>query len=232
MPFEKPAPRIALIHALAESVAPAQAAFRDHWPAAYPFDLLDSALAVDLAESGRLDAPMMERFQTLADYAAGTVGKAGATAGILFTCSAFGPAIDQVKKRLSIPVLRPNESAFDAALDKGGRIGIVVSFGPSAPSLHSELLSMAADRGQAVQADVAVAEGALAALKAGDTATHDRIVLQAAESLRAANILILGQFSLARAQSLLQSRLNVPVLSTPVAAVEALRRRCLPFEKV
>ncbi len=112
-----PAPRIALIHALAESVAPIRAAFATHWPGAACFDLLDTSLSADLAAAGRLEAEMIARFRTLARYAAGTSGAGGQTAAILFTCSAFGPAIEAVKAGLSIPVMRPNEAAFEQALE-------------------------------------------------------------------------------------------------------------------
>nr|WP_295837486.1 aspartate/glutamate racemase family protein [uncultured Azospirillum sp.] len=223
-------PRIALIHALEESVAPARAAFRTHWPEARFFDLLDTSLAVDLAEAGRLDEAMMGRFRTLADYAAGTVGAGGRTAGILFTCSAFAPAIDAVKPRLPIPVLRPNESAFEAAMAIGSRIGIVVSFGPSADSLRTELLAMAAAAGRRVEVIVAIADGALAALKSGDGDGHDGRVAETAGQLASCDVVVLGQFSMARAQARLQPLLSVPVLTTPAAAVEALRRlTALPF---
>jgi hypothetical protein len=109
------ATRVALIHALHESVLPARAAFADLWPEAFCFDLLDTSLAADLAYCG-LDETLMGRFELLADYAGKTTGHAGKTAGILFTCSAFGAAIDQLKERLTIPVLRPNEAAFEEAL--------------------------------------------------------------------------------------------------------------------
>ncbi|BAI75033.1 hypothetical protein AZL_b03700 (plasmid) [Azospirillum sp. B510] len=221
-------PRIALIHALEESVAPARAAFRAHWPEARIFDLLDTSLSADLAEAGRLDRAMMRRFGTLAGYAAGTAGVGGRTAGILFTCSAFAPAIDAVKTRLPIPVLRPNEAAFEAALAIGDRIGIVVSFGPSAASLRTELLEMAKAVGRRIEVTVAVADGALPALKSGDGAGHDERVARTADRLRDCDVVILGQFSLARAEVTLQPLLDVPVLTTPGTAVEALRRRASP----
>ena len=47
-------PRIALIHALEESVAPIRAAFREAWPEAFAFDLLDTSLAIDRAHAGVL----------------------------------------------------------------------------------------------------------------------------------------------------------------------------------
>ena len=65
--------RIALIHALAHSVAPINEAFARDWPEAVRMNLLDDSLSADLARSGRgLDAAMHERFQRLAQYAVDT----------------------------------------------------------------------------------------------------------------------------------------------------------------
>lgn len=217
--------RIVLIHALEDSVAPARAAFAARWPQAQIFDLLDTSLSADLAHAGQLDATMMARFATLADYAASTEGVGGRTAGILFTCSAFAPAIDAVKRRHSIPVLRPNEAAFEAALELGGHIGLVVSFGPSAASLSAELSAMAEARGQRATIEVAVAEGALAALKAGNPDGHDHRVAEAAARLSGKDVIVLGQFSLARAKAAVSARIERPVLTTPASAVDALRAR-------
>lgn len=202
----------------------ARAAFRLQWPEALTFDLLDTSLATDLAYRGELDAAMMERFDFLADYAHRSVGEGGKAAGILFTCSAFGPAIDAVKRRLSIPVLRPNEAAFEAALAHGDTIGLVVSFGPSLPALSRELGAMAEKLGRAITIKTARAEGALEALKKGDGETHDRLVAEAGSRLDGVDAIILGQFSLARAQSRLQAAVRAPVLTTPDSAVEKLRR--------
>jgi hypothetical protein len=55
-------------------------------------NLLDDSLSTDLALAGRLDDAMTARFVLLARYAVET----GADA-ILFTCSAFGPAIDAAR---------------------------------------------------------------------------------------------------------------------------------------
>lgn len=221
-------PRIALIHALEESVLPARRAFADLWPDAFCFDLLDTSLAIDLAHAGQLDAAMMARFQTLADYAAANSGLGGETRSILFTCSAFGPAIDAVKARLNIPVYRPNEAAFEAALDLGARIALIVTFAPSLPSLIAELHAMAHAKGIAVQITPVLAEGALAALKAGDGDAHDAAVLRACTDLAPQDAVVLGQFSLTRAAAVLVPTLSCPILTTPGCAVTALRARLTP----
>jgi Asp/Glu/hydantoin racemase len=227
LPATDPVARIALIHALEESVAPARRAFARHWPEAFAFDLLDTSLAVDRAHAGRLDDTMTRRFHALADYVVTYAGKGGRTAGILFTCSAFGPAIDAVKARTAIPVLRPNEAAFAAALGVGDRLGLIVSFEPSRLSLEHELRAMAtAQRRDATIVSVTAA-GALEALKAGDGDRHDSLVAEAVARLGDVDAVILGQFSLARAYDSAARATSSPVITTPRSAVEALRAKVL-----
>jgi Asp/Glu/hydantoin racemase len=217
--------RIALIHALEESVLPARKAFAEAWSEAFCFDLLDTSLAVDLETAGRLDESMMNRFETLARYSLAHQGKAGATRAILFTCSAFGPAIDALKALMPVPVLRPNEAAFEQALEQGSRIGLVVTYEPSLVSLRDELMAMARQRGREVEVMPILAVGALAALKVGDGERHDQLVAGACSALADLDVLVLGQFSLARAAAAVQRVVSAPVLTTPGCAVEGLRRR-------
>ncbi|MFC4307745.1 aspartate/glutamate racemase family protein [Steroidobacter flavus] len=216
-------PRIALIHALAESLPPIHQAFKQHWPEAIPFDVFDSSLAPDLAHAGKLEPAMIDRFLTLGRYAAAAEGEGGRTAAILFTCSAFGPAIDAVKKALPMPVLRPNEATFNRALDMGRHIGLMVTFPPSLPALEAELRQMAAERGVEISITSRVIEGALAALKSGDGEKHDRLAAAVAAEMPSTDCLILGQFSLAQAAPAVQAAVSSPVLTTPRTAVEQLR---------
>ncbi|MDR6267011.1 aspartate/glutamate racemase family protein [Roseobacter sp. N2S] len=229
------APRIALIHALEESVAPIRDAFARLWPEARGADLLDASLSADLLAAGRLDDAMKQRFLTLGRYAAtgtgadaGTGTGQGDTRAVLFTCSAFGPAIDGVKADLSIPVLRPNEAAFAEALEAGSRIALVVTYPPSLPALTHELEQMAAARGQSISITPILADGALRALKAGDGAGHDALVLEACKNLGPQDAIVLGQFSLARAATALMPHVEGPIFTTPDSAVRALRRLVLP----
>ncbi len=239
-------PRIALIHALAHSPAPVNEALDRLWPQAQRMNLLDDSLSADLARSGQLDGAMTQRFMTLADYAVAT----GAHA-ILFTCSAFGPCIDAVKARhAGLPVLKPNEAMVDEAqglwrdqqslqvfqaktadtahLTPQAAIGLIASFGPTLQSMPAEFASDVALR-------TALAVGAMDALNAGDTATHDRAAADAAEHLvrQGCAVIALAQFSLARAAPAVRQRLAslgyaVPVLTTVDSSVARLQTALAP----
>jgi len=213
-------PRIALIHALTHSIAPINEALARDWPDARRMNLVDDSLSADLARAGALDAAMTARFIALGDYAAAT----GADA-ILFTCSAFGPCIDAVKRKLApLPVLKPNEAMVDEAAAMvrahGGRVGLLATFAPT-------LASMPAEFPADVPLRTALADGALDALNRGDMAAHDQAALRAAQRLAAdgCTVIALAQFSLARAHALIADATGLPVLTTPDSAVRALRRR-------
>ncbi len=205
--------RIALIHALRHSPPPIEDAFARLWPGQTLMNLLDDSLSADLAREGRLTPRMTERFLTLARYAAGT----GADA-ILFTCSAFGPCIEACARDLApMPVLKPNEAMIEQALGMGKRIGLLVSFPGTIPSMTPEFPA-------GITVVPKIAEGALAALDAGDGATHDRLAAEAARDLRDCDAIALGQFSLARAKTLVEQASGRPVLTTPDTAVLKLKR--------
>ncbi|MDB6169385.1 MAG: hypothetical protein JWM88_2249 [Verrucomicrobia bacterium] len=223
-PSSPPRPRIGLIHALAQSQPPVLAAFAALWPEAETFNLLDDSLAPDLAATGSLDQAMMDRFLALATYAAQAGPRESATRGILFTCSAFGPAIERVQRVLGLPVLKPNEAAFEQALESGKKIGLVATFPSALTPMLAEFRAMAQASGRDATIEAKVADGALAALCEGALEKHDALIADAAQALGPMDVLVLGQFSMARAAGLVSARTGTRVLTTPEAAVAKMRR--------
>lgn len=221
-------PRIALIHATPVAMAPVAAAFARLWPEADAQHLLDDRLSADLARQGRLTAPLTQRFVDLARYAV-----AAGARGVLFTCSAFGPAIEAAGRAIAVPVHKPNEAMFlealaVAAAGENLRVGLLSTFAPSIAPMQGELLALAAAQGRRVVVESACAAGALEALSGGDAAGHDRRVAAQAEALRHCDVVMLGQFSMARACAQVAERLGRPVLSSPDSAVRRLRRSLAP----
>ncbi|KAF0232121.1 MAG: Asp/Glu/Hydantoin [Beijerinckiaceae bacterium] len=205
--------RIALIHALRHSPPPIEAAFAALWPEPVLMNLLDDSLSSDLARDGQLTEAMTARFLTLARYAVET-----GAAGILFTCSAFGPCIDAVKREFpKIPVLKPNEAMIEEAVAAGGKIGLMATFAPTLASMPPEFPA-------AITLVPKLAAGALAALDRGEGAEHDRLAAEAARDLAGCDAIALAQFSLARAADAVHRATGLPVLTTPQSAVRKLRR--------
>ncbi len=204
--------RIALIHALRHSPPPIEAAFRALWPEPALMNLLDDSLSADLARDGHLTEVMTQRFLALASYAVGT-----GAAGILFTCSAFGPCIEAVKREFpDIPVLKPNEAMIEEAVAAGATIGLMATFAPT-------LVSMPAEFPPGITLVPKLVEGALAALDRGEVAEHDRLAAAAATSLSGCDVIALAQFSLARAAEGVARASGRKVLTTPESAVRKLR---------
>lgn len=212
-------PRIALIHAVATAIPPIQHAFKEGWPEAALSNLLDDDLMPAYTREGGLTPHITERICALALYAART----GAD-GILFTCSVFPQAEDMAKQLVRVPLLKPDEAMIAAALDAGTRIGVVATNPPAAPAAAAQLVAGAQSRGVEIQVVQSVAAGAFAIGNAGDAATHDRMVIEAAERIAAeVDVLCLAQVSMALARVAVQAKVKVPVLTSPATAVARLK---------
>ncbi|MEJ8836752.1 aspartate/glutamate racemase family protein [Ramlibacter sp. AN1133] len=219
------APRIALIHATPLAMEPIQAAFQRQWPQVRTLNLLDDSLSHDRAQAGRLTDELVRRFEELARYAQ----HAGAS-GILFTCSAFGPAIEAAGRATGLPTLKPNEAMFEQALAlaRGSRplhLGLVATFQASLPSMTEELQDMARRRGIAIDLRTVFVPEAMDDLAQGRPADHHRKIAQAARALAHCDAVMLAQFSMAAALPIVQAELPCPLFSSPDCAVRALMQR-------
>jgi Asp/Glu/hydantoin racemase len=204
-------PRIALIHAVTVAMAPVHEAFRQLWPEAECVDILDTSLSRDR----ELTPAMIDRFLLLAKYA-----EDNGAAGILFTCSAFGEAIEAAADKAKVPVLKPNEAMFAAALAAGKRLGMLATFGPSVAGMEAEFREIAGDK--AALSSFCV-PGAMKALQAGDAAEHDQLLAIAAPRFADYDALLLAHFSTSRAAAAVKVAVRCPVLTAPGAAVIKLK---------
>ena len=101
---------IGLIHALEESEQPIRDSFQKLWPEVKLNEYSDFQLSVDRA-NGLDEALISSRIIDLGEQAVNDQVDA-----ILYTCSAFGEAIEVAKNRFNLPILKPNESAFKKAI--------------------------------------------------------------------------------------------------------------------
>lgn len=210
--------RIALIHAVPAAMQPVEEAFKTHWREPRRTNLLDDSLAPDREQAGRLTSALSERIIALARYAV-----ASGSDGVLFTCSAFGEAIDAAAAALTAPVLKPNEAMFDAALQIGGSVGMLATFAPAVASMEEEFAAMARERSSPASLTTVVAPGAREALLAGELQRHNCLIADAASDLGDCNVIMLAHFSMASAASVVAERTGLPTLAAPESAVLKLR---------
>lgn len=210
--------RIALIHAVTVAIEPVRNAVAEIWPAADCVNLLDDSLSPDRARDSDLTPEMTARIRFLADYALG-IG----AGGVLFTCSAFGPAIEAAAAQLPIPVLKPNEAMFTEAIGRGRRIGMLATFAPSVGSMTKEFEDAAIAAATDATLRTVLVEPALTALKAGDAETHNHLLAERAADLDDCDVVMLAHFSTSRARRAVEAVLGPRVLTSPDAAVSYLK---------
>ena len=223
--------RVALVHATPLAMQPIASSFLKVWPEANCMNVLDDCLSKDLARDGGMTPAMTQRVIEIASYAKGCGAQA-----IQFTCSAFGPAIDEASKKIGLPVLKPNEAMFDEALAicagrKNARVGLLTTFEPATASMSEEWAEATANLKVKPEFVTACAKGALEALNAGDASLHDQLVLARAKTLADCDVIMLGQFSMARSQSMVAEVIGKTVLSSPDSAVLKLKKMLQPSQE-
>ena len=210
--------RIVLLHATPIAMAPIQGAFAAAWPEAEIVNLLDEGLTIDRAREADLSDRMIARFVAFGQY-----GAAMDADGILVACSAFGPAIDRLAACVEIPVLKPNEAMFHAAVAAGDNIGMLATFGPSVPTMTAEFNEHVASVGSKARLTTVVVPAAIDCLRAGDAATHNRLVAEYAPRLEGCDAIMLAHFSTSRAAEAVRAAVPTPVFTAPEAAVTRMR---------
>ncbi len=210
--------RIGLIHSVIPAIAAVESALREHWPEAQAASLYDESLYIDLAPDRSLTPAHFDRIARLLRYSAGC----GADA-ILVTGSLFGPAVVAARDELDIPVLTSFDGLIDRAFALGNNFTMLATDPGTNRMLAAELNRRAEADGRAVSFEAHHIPGATECLSQGDQAGHDRLVVEQAERAAPGDAILLGQFSMGPTRSLVQARVDCPVLDAAEAAVHKLK---------
>jgi Asp/Glu/hydantoin racemase len=213
---------ITLLHATSVAMQPIHQAFESEWNDAVLSNLLDDGLTRERAKSGPLTEALVDRFVRLVTYAYDS----GADA-VLATCSAFGPAIERAAAALPIPVVKPNEAMFQAAIACGTRIAMIATFAPSVSTMEAEFYDEVARVKAAATLTTIVVDEAIDWLRVGDVDTHNRLIAERARELTNYDAIVLAHFSTSRASQAVKAVVGSPVFTAPESAVRQLRARMM-----
>ena len=210
-------PTIAVISAVSAALEPARTAIHSALPDAQVWNLIDDRLLDDAQAAGGVTPRLAARMHRLIDH---TIAEnAGA---VLVTCSMYSDTVAN-RDGDDVPVLAPDDAAFDAVLAAGWRTVLLVA--PLEEALldsRTRLARYAASAHRPLEIRGAVASN----LPQGSSRTPQALARSLGDVITSAGTdvdgVLLGQYSLAPAAGALASELGIPVLSTPGCAARRL----------
>lgn len=173
-------------------------------------------------ESGRLDQETIDELEAIVREAA--FAATGDVDAIMVTCSTLGPAVDAIRARLDVPLMRVDDAMARQAVRTGRRIGVLATLPTTLEPTADLLARVAEEEGREVVVRSKLCDGAFEAVTSGDVARHDELVRRGlAELAPDSDVIVLAQASMARAIDTAETPPAVPVLTSPRLAVEQLR---------
>jgi hypothetical protein len=212
-------PTIALVHAVLPALAPMERALRDEILGVRVRHLLDEGLSTEAERYGGVTSACVDRMMTVLGLAI----RAPADA-VLLTCTAYSTMVPEARERFpGTPIFAVDAMMVERAVANARRIGVLATFAAGLEQQRVMLENEASARGKTIEIVPSVHPQAMEALRAGDAATHDRIVLAALPALAdACDVVLLAQVSMARVFRQVPARYADRVLSSPQLAARAL----------
>lgn len=181
-------------------------------------NIVDDSLLNDARATG-VDGDVGTRMQRYFDAAEAT----GASV-ILNSCSSVGATVDAACGRLGVPVLKIDEPLAEEAVRYGKRVAVIATVESTLKPTCDLIEAKARERGADIEIDTFLCEGGLELFVAGRVAEHNQRVLETA--LGAAehhDVIVFAQGSMSAAVPVTQERVSVPVLSSPVLALQRIK---------
>jgi hypothetical protein len=213
------AKRIFLVHPTPLAMPPVDEAFKLLWREAQVLNLLDESLYADVGPNGELTPGLYARVANLFRHA-----EASGADGIVFSGSTFGPAVEEGRKGIKVPVLRIEEGMMDEAVARGGSILVVSTQKRAMPVVRATLDASAKRAGKSPEIKDIWVEGARDALNAGETDKHDRLNAEQSAAAGDFDTIVLSMISMAPARAKMPPALARKTLTSGECAVTRMRK--------
>ncbi len=135
---------------------------------------------------------------------------------VLFGCSTMNRAAEHAQPLVDIPVIAVDRPMMDKAVQLGRRVGLLATLDTTVPSSLRQLRNAAAAAEREIEIVEILALEAFRALRSGDKATHDRLVLQAiADYQDKVDVIAMAQISMSQLEDQVkQAGFKIPVLNS------------------
>ena len=182
-------------------------------------NILDDFLASDPAEIGYFSQENMNRLFN--DLKSCELTKADV---IVVTCSTLTPAVQQIRPFISVPVVAIDDAMTEQAVRLGKKIKVVATAMSTLKPTIAKLEQEAKLAGVTIEVDAQDNEPAYSAMRNGDIATHDALVLKMIEEVKGYDCIVLAQASMGHLQAKAQEIAKVPVLGSPALCCEKVKK--------
>lgn len=208
---------VAMVHTVPALAASLTELAKEARPGAKVLNFVDESLLQDTIAAGDPPPHVLRRLIAYATYA-----KESGAGVLLVTCSSIGEAAERARPYAELPVLRIDEPMAEEAVRTGARIGVLATLASTLGPTTRVVERAAARQGLAREVVPYLCEGAFEALRGGDPARHDALVLDGFGKLAArVDVVVLAQASMARIVGDAPAG-AVPVLSSPRSGVAQL----------
>ncbi len=186
------------------------------------FNLLDDFLASDPGETGVFSVENHNRlFNDLK-----SCELTGADL-IVVTCSTLTPAVQRIRPFIKIPIVAIDDAMTEKAVRIGSRIKVIATAMSTIKPTVTKLEQEAKLAGLEVAIDAEDNETAYAAMKRGDLATHDKLVLAQIAKVTGYDSIVLAQASMGHLQEEAEKLAHIPVLASPRLCCERVKQLLL-----
>jgi Asp/Glu/hydantoin racemase len=206
----KHTPVLAMLHTVPGLVTGMETLAAGTVPGLRVLHYVDESLLQDTIAQGTTPGHVRRRLVNYARYAE----ESGAQA-LLVSCSSIGEAATAAADFVSIPVLRIDTPMAELAVASGDRIGVLATLSATLGPTTRLVQDSAKRQNKKPAITARIVDGAFPALRAGDRAMHDRLVIAAFSELAAeCDVIVLAQASMARVIKHTQDRAGGPIVLT------------------
>jgi Asp/Glu/hydantoin racemase len=210
---------LAIIHTTAVTVAPLKELAGELLPGTKVINFVDDSILPQLLENGAEVAAVTPRLLQYSRFAQ----EVGADI-ILNACSSVGGVVAEMRRAVSIPVVRIDEAMAEEAVKKAQHIGVAATLPTTLKPTLALLEAKAVARGKKVRLESVCASAAYERLLAGDVEGHDKLLAETLYELaERVERVVLAQASMARVLGNLPQTLQAKFLSSPRLGMQAVK---------
>ena len=184
-------------------------------------NMLDTFLADDPARHGGVFSTA-NRLRLVHDLESAQLAEPDV---IVVTCSSLSPYLPTLRQYFRTPIIAIDDAMCNAALDMGCRVAVLATAASALEPALWKLSLFAQEREAKVSLQSFCNPDAIAALKAGDRATHDRLLLEMAAKVdKKCNAIVLAQASMADMREEVEKLTGVSTFASPELCQAEVKR--------